>query len=478
MSLGGKTSTAVIWSGLDRILTQLLQFAISIVVARMLSPDDYGIIAITSVFISLSQVFIDSGFSEALIQNKSSTTKDFCTVFHFSFFIGFIIYLALFTSAPLIEEFYNINNLTLYVRIICINILINSLCVVYKAKILIQLDFRRNTKISLLAVIISGAIAICVAYNGYGVWALICQSLISNMIVLVGLLSLIKWKPELMFSRESFSRLFSYGSKLLFANVLHNIYLSLYTLCVGKLYSSKDLGNYNRASTFAQFPSTNVSSIVDRAMFPIICKIQDDENACEIMFLKVAGFLTYTVLPFMISLAFLSRPIILNLLGSHWIDSIPLLQLLCVAYMFSPLMRLMNNTINARGRSDLSLKAEYFKKTFSIIILIFTVRHGLKIMCFGLILYELLDFIVMYNYIKKIMPQLSLSKLFMYVHRVLLLNLILCLSLLLVNELFVLNIFSLILCSLMMVIIYITLSEIFRINEWQYIKSLIIRKRT
>lgn len=472
--LGKKASSAVMWSGIDRFLTQFLQFAITIVVARMVSPADYGIIAIISVFTSLSQVFIDSGFSEALIQKNTSEEKDFSTVFWFSLVVGLFIYALLFISAPLIEAFYKIQSLTLYIRVVCVNILINSLTIVYKAKILIFLNFRSNTKISLISIIISGIIAIFLAYHGLGIWALISQNIISNVVIFGGLYFVIRWTPKNIFSRQSFNSLFSYGGKLLFANVLNSIYLNLYSLCIGKLFSATELGLYNRASSLAQFPSTNISSIIDRAMFPIICKVQDNQESFSAIFCKTIGVLTYLVFPLMLTMCFLGDAIILSLLGEQWSECIPLLRILCIAYILTPIMRLINNTINARGRSDITLRAEYLKKIVSVILLAATVPFGLKIMCIGLIIYELFDCIIMLVALRKILPNIKLFIILKSIKNTIIANLYLCVIFSVLSLLALSSWIELFICGIIAVLFYILISSFLKIEEWIYIRKFIL----
>lgn len=462
---------SVIWSAVDRLSAQLAQFCLGIMVARMVSPSAYGLVAMLSVFISVSQAFVDSGFSNALIQRKGVKESDFTTVFIFNLTISILCYLLIWTTSPYIASFYRQPILEQLAKVVGLNLIINSLGLVSRAKLTIALNFKIQTKISLASVVISGIVAIYFAYIGMGVWAIVAQELLRNTIQNCSLIIVSRWKLKGGFSKESFITLFSYGSKLLCAGILDSIYINLYSIVIGKFFSSNSLGLYNRAAVFAQFPSINLSAIVNRAMFPIICKLQDKEIQFVEVFIKTLRMLVFVITPLMIILCLESKPFIQFVLTDRWTHCSLYLQILCLAYMFNPIMRLMYDTINGKGRSDLVLKAEIIKKICSFILLIATMPFGLIAMCWGLVIYEVLDFIIMYCYLKKVIVDISLKIIFVNIAPALMASAIVVLFLLALYETTSNIYINLFLGTCLGIFVYCLSAEMFKIREWKFIKQ-------
>ena len=274
-SLKSKTAKSVLWSAIERFSVQGIQFLLSIIIARLVLPSDYGMIAMVVIFLSIAQTLIDSGFSTALIQKQDRSDKDYSTVFYFNLVLGLLLYLVLYCGAPWIASFYELPVLTTVTRVIGLNLIFISLSIVYRAKLTILLDFRRQALVSLISVIISGVIGIYFAYKGYGVWALVIQTLLNNFLCTFFLWLFTPHIALNSFSILSFKQLFGFGSKLLLAGLLDSIYMNLYTLVIGKRYDSTALGYYNRTSTIAQFPSNNLAKIVNRALLTIFAKLFD-----------------------------------------------------------------------------------------------------------------------------------------------------------------------------------------------------------
>lgn len=402
MSVKQQATKSVLWSAIERFSVQGIQFLLSIIIARLLLPTDYGLIAMLSIFMAIAQTFIDSGFANALIQKKNRTETDYSTAFFFNIAISVVLYLLLYLSSPAIADFYHQEELNAITRIVGISLIINSFGIVQQAKLTIALNFKRQAIASLTAVIISGIVGVVMAYRGYGAWALVWQSLLNNFLRVALLWFFSKWVPLFCFSRESFCTLFSFGSKILLSSLLHTIYTNLYTLIIGKKFSAGELGYYNRAFTLAQFPSTNLTNVIVRAVYPIQCRLQDDDEQLRSMFLKYMRMACYLIFPVMIGFCALAEPVVRLLLTDKWLPVVPLLQILCIAYMWDPIMKINHNMLNVKGRSDYFLIAEVLKKIVAFTILFLTIPFGVKIMCAGLILYAFADIIIITYYTRKL----------------------------------------------------------------------------
>ena len=402
MSIKKQVSRSVFWSAIERFSVQVSSFILGIIIARLLCPDDYALIAMLNIFMALAQSFIDSGFANALIQKKDRSNLDYSTVFYFNIIISVILYILLYNSAPFIAKFYNQSELIQITRIVGISLIINSFGIVQQAKLTVELDFKRQAKGSLVAVLISGIIGIIMAMKGFGVWALVVQTLMNNLIKVILYWVYAKWKPLFAFSYNSFKELFSFGSKLLLSGLMHTVYVNLYTLIIGKRFLPADLGFYNRAFSLAQFPSNNITNILIRAIYPIQCNIQDQHQLLKDSFVKYLRLSCLIVFPLMLTLCALAEPLVLLILKDKWAGVIPLLRILCISFMWDPVMRINNSILQVKKRSDYTLYAEILKKISAFVILFATLGFGVEIMCYGLIIYSLIDIIIIIAFSKKV----------------------------------------------------------------------------
>lgn len=400
--------SGVFWSALERFSVQGIQFILSFVIARQLLPSDYGLIAMLSIFMVVAQIFVDSGFSNALIQKQNRSNADFSTVFYFNIVVGILMYFVLLFLAPQIASFYNQPILKELLKWVGFSLIINSISTVHRTILTINLDFRRQALISLIAVLISGVTAVYMAVHGYGVWTLVIQGLLVNVITSILLCIISSWHPEWMFSWHSFKELFSFGSKILLGGLLHAIYTNLYTLVIGKVFPVREVGLYNRASSLSQYPSTNITSILCRVFYPILCSLQNDNSVLTEKFYLFIRLTSFFVFPLMIGLAVLSEPLIRLILTDKWIDAVPYIQVLCFAYMWDPVMRMSWDLLNVKYRSDYSLKSEIIKKTIAFACLFLTIPYGVKVMCLGLVVYALLDLFIILQFTKRILPRVTI----------------------------------------------------------------------
>lgn len=382
-SLKNKTVKGVVWSTLERFSVAGVNFIFGLILARLLMPSDYGAIAMLAIFMAIAQTFIDSGFSNALIRKPDRTETDNATAFYFNIGVGLAAYFLLYLAAPYIAQFYKTPILTPLTRIMGLNLLLNSLCVVQQALLTARIDFKTQAKISLSAAIISGLVGIGFAYAGYGVWALAIQSVLASIIRTILLWILAKWRPKAKFSKQSFRSLFGYGSKLLASGLLDTIYNNLYTIVIGKRFSAATLGVYSRADQWANFLAINITGILQRVTFPVLSTIQNEDERLRTnyrKFLRISGF---AVFPLMMGLAAVADPLTRFILTDKWADSIPLLRILCFALMLYPIHAINLNLLQVKGRSDLFLRLEIYKKILGVATLCVTIPMGITAMCIG-----------------------------------------------------------------------------------------------
>lgn len=401
-SLKNKTVKGTVWSSIERFSVQGIAFVVMIVMARVLTPKDYGLVGMVAVFTAVSQSLVDSGFSQAIIRKQDRSETDNSTVFYFNIAVGVFLYLILYFCAPLIADFYNEPILIPITRIISLSIIINSFAVVQRALLTVEIDFKTQAKASLSASVIAGAIGIYMTYSGYGVWSIVWYQ-VSNFAVNVVLLWVFsKWRPQLKYSWKSFRVLFGFGSKLALSGIIDTIYRNLYLIVIGKVFRPADLGYYTRAEQFASFPSSNLTGILQRVTFPVLCTIQDDDERLQTIYRRFLRVSAYLVFPFMMGLAAVSKPLILVVLKDQWLFSASLLSILCFAMMWYPIHSINLNLLMVKGRSDLFLKLEIIKKVLGVTMLCFTLPFGLIWMCTGMIANSLIALAINTHYTGKL----------------------------------------------------------------------------
>ena len=376
------------WSAVERFSVQGVQFGIGIILARLLTPADFGIIGMLTIFIAISQTFIDSGFSNALIRKQDRTDDDNSTAFYFNLAIGFICYIILYCLSPYIASFYSMPILKDVLRLLALSLVINSTIIVQIALLSSSIDFKTQAYINLSSSFFSGMIGIALAFLGYGVWSLVYQQLCRSFINMVLYWFCAKWKPIRIFSLKSFRSLFGYGSKILLSGLLNTFYVNITSLLIGKFYSSSDLGNYERGKQMSALPIDNIVLIFQRVTFPVFSKLQNDNtNLTEQYrkYMKVSSCIIFFIAFLLITLA---KPIILLLLTSKWEEAIILMQLYCFATMFDHVTRLNLNLLQAKGRSDLFLKLEIIKKILSLCLIVLALPFGIIAINIALIIYS------------------------------------------------------------------------------------------
>ena len=383
-----------IWRFAERCGAQLVTFIVSIVLARILDPKDYGTIALVTVFTTILQVFVDSGLGTALIQKKDADDLDFSSVFYFNFIVCIILYVGMFIAAPYIALFYKDTTLTPVIRVISLTIVISGVKGIQQAYVSKNMLFKRFFFSTIGGTIFSAVLGIAMAYMGYGVWALVAQQLSNTAIDTLILWLTVKWRPKKMFSYERLKGLFSFGWKLLISSLLDTAYNNLRNLIIGKLYSSSDLAFYNQGEKFPKVIVMNINASIDSVLLPTMSVEQDNPERIKQMTRRAIKTSTYVMAPLMMGLAFCAEPIVRLVLTDKWIFCIPFLRIFCITYMFWPVHTANLNAINAMGRSDWFLRLEIIKKIVGLAILLSTMWFGVMAMAYSLLLSSVLSQII------------------------------------------------------------------------------------
>lgn len=392
INIKNNTISSLIWSFIDGFSNQGINFIFGIILARLLSPYDFGIMGILFVFIFFFQTFTEIGLTQALIRKKECTQEDLSTVFCFNLSISIFFYAFLFLFANSISSYFNEPQLSSLIKIISISLIFNGISYIHKTLAIKELAFKLQTKISFIASIISGACAVLLAYSGFGVWSLVYKYILFYIISTILLWFWIAWRPSILFDRHSFYELFSYGSKLLAGGLINTIYENIYSFIIGKYISVTELGFYSRAVQFQALPSQSITAIIQRVSFPILSIIQDDLIALKGFYKKLIKSTMFITFTGMFLLAAVAKPLILVTIGIKWLPSVVYLQLLCFVGIFYPLQALNLNIINVLGRSDLFLKLEIIKKIIFIPTIVIGIFVGIKTMILFMILNSVISY--------------------------------------------------------------------------------------
>ncbi len=389
-SLRGKTLKGMIWSFAENFSLQGIQFIIGILLARVLSPSDYGMVGMLAIFTAVSQTLINSGFSTALVRKNNRTQTDLSTTFYFNIVVGFVLYFVLFFSGQLIADFYNTPLLSDLIKVSAISLILNSLCIVQQALFTIKMDFKTQAKISVIGALVTGVGGIAMAYSGYGVWSIVWPGVFGGAVRCILLWVWGKWRPTWEYSWKSFKGLFGFGSKLLASGLIDTIYNNIYPIIIGKKFSAADLGQYTRADGYANLPATTVTGVLGRVTFPLLCQIQDDDARLQSTYRQLIKLSAYVVFPIMVGLAALAKPLIIFMITAKWAECVPYLQILCFSLMWYPIHALNLNLLQVKGRSDLFLRLEVIKKILGVSVLVIAIPFGIIWMCIGRIFTSLI----------------------------------------------------------------------------------------
>ena len=378
MSIGQQTVSGVAWTTVQRFASLLLAFVANLVLARLLSPDDFGCIALLMVFISLSQIFVDGGFGAALIQKKEPTQEDYCTIFYWNLLLAIGLYFLLFFFAPVIARYYDIPILKDILRVQGLIIIIDSLGLVHKNNLRKTLQFKKLSLIVLGANFVAVVAAIAMAYNGFGVWCLVAQQLLISGMTTVLFWFFNRWKPSLLFSKKSFKELFGFGGFILLSNMIVTFTNEVQSLIIGKLYTARDVGLYSQARKFESIMSNTASTVVNQVTFPLFSKFQDDLVQLQIILRRITKVMAFVVFPAMILVILIAKPAIVLMLTDKWVDCVPYFQILCIGGMAEALGDINYNAVAAIGKSRVLFRWTCIKSVVGILLIVCGSFFGIR----------------------------------------------------------------------------------------------------
>ena len=381
-----KVFEGLFWKFGERITAQIVSLIVSIVLARLLGPDIYGAVAIVMIFITIANVFVSNGFGNALIQKKDADNLDFSSVFYINIIMSIGVYFILFMLAPYIAKFYGMTILCPVLRVLGIRIIVAAVNSVQQAYVSRKMLFRKFFWSTLFGTVLSGVVGIILAYNNFGVWALVAHYLTNTCIDTIVLWITVKWRPDFAFSWERAKGLISYGWKLLCSGLLDTGYSQLRNMLIGKIYTSTDLAYYNQGDKYPQVLVVNINSSISSVLFPAMSKFQDDKPRVKAMTRTAIQVSSYIMWPLMIGLAAIAEPLVKLLLTDEWLPCVPYLQIFCFSYGLWPIHTANLQALNALGRTDLFLKLEIIKKCLGLAVLMITLHLGPHLIALGLII--------------------------------------------------------------------------------------------
>ncbi len=387
-SLKKKTISGLLWSFGDMMGNQGIQFIIQIILARLLAPEDFGLIGMILVFVALSNSLVDSGFTQALIRDQKANQTDYSTVFYFNLVVSFFIYGSLFVAAPFISNFFDQAQLTPIIRVLTLGVIVNAFSIIPRAMFTKEVNFKVQAKINMAASVSSGVVAVALAVMGFGVWSLVVRMLALNVVQAMLLVLSRKWLPSLAFSVASFKRLFGFGWKLLVSGLIDTAYNNVYYLIIGKQYSAKSLGYYTNAAKFSDVATQSLTATIQRVTYPVLSGIQDQEERLKQSFKKVIKLSGFLIFPLMVGLAAVAEPLIQLIFGGKWEPMVIYFQLLCIASMLYPIHALNLNILQVKGRSDLFLYLEIIKTIIPtiLIVLVIWMDWGIEVLVATIVL--------------------------------------------------------------------------------------------
>jgi O-antigen/teichoic acid export membrane protein len=397
-SIKGKTINGFKWGFFDNILGSGVVFLVNLTLARLLSPDEFGIIGMITVFIAISNSFIDSGFSNALIRKTAIKSIDYNTVFYFNLIVGFLFYFILYFTAPVISAFFKEPILIPVTRVVGIVLIINALSIIQRTIFVRKIDFKTQMKASFFSSVLSGIAGIGMALGGQGIWSLVGQLLSRQFFNTFFLWVYGSWRPSWAFSKDSFKEMFGFGSKLLLSGLLDTIYKNIYYLIIGRFYTANQLGQYTRAEQFSSIFSSNLTAVVQKVSYPALSSVQEERKRLKMAYQKTIKTTMLISFACMLGLSAISKPLLLVLIGEKWLPAVGYLQIICFSGMLYPLHSLNLNILQVKGRSDLFLKLEIIKKIMAIIPIVLGIFGGIKVMLWGSVCISVLAYFLNSHY--------------------------------------------------------------------------------
>jgi O-antigen/teichoic acid export membrane protein len=474
MSIKELAINGVLWNSASKFGSVGIEFIVAILLARLLSPAEFGLISTITVLILLSEVFVDSGLSQAIIRKQNCSQKDYSTVFFCNISVGVLFFLILLLTAAPISGFFKNPELKPLIQVLGVSLIISSLSLVQNAKLIKRIDFKLQTKISLTASSISGIIAIILALLGFGVWSLVVKVLTNKSLKSILLWYFNKWKPDFVFSRESFKELFGFGSKLLLSGLIGTFLQNINYILIAKYFSAQDLGYYHQAEMFKNIPSQNISGVVTSVGYPVLAKQQHDSVKMRKIFRQMFTKTCFIIIILMVGLASIAKSLIITLLGTQWAPSIILLQMLCFVGLMYPLNSMNVNILNVVGRSDLYFKLQMIVQVMALPNLLIGVFFGIKALIIGMIIISIFGYII-FNYESNKVLNYSIIQQLKDISPSILMATIMGALIFSIELISNFNSLSVLIMQLLSGILFVMIcGELFKMNEYVFIKKIIL----
>lgn len=398
MSLKKQALSGVFWSSIQLLGTQGIGFVISIILARLLLPAEFGLIAMLGIFIGLGTVLINGGLTQSLIRTQDPDEEDFATVFYFNLAGSVLIYLIVFVCAPFIATFYKQELLVIIVRVYAITFIINAFGAIQLTRLNKMMDFKTQLKISIPSTILSGLTGVTLAYMGFGVWSLVWSGIVQALAGTIQLWYWAQWKPLWVFSKEKLDQHFHFGAKLMFSGILDVIFTNAYTIIIGRFFAPAQVGFYNRADTFQMLPVGTISSVVSKVTYPLFSSIQNDDIRLKSVYQRIMKMVVFLVAPTLILMAVLAEPLFRFLFTERWLPAVPYFQILCFNGILYPIHSYNLQILNVKGRSDLFLRLEVVKKVMVVMVVIISFQYGIYGLLYGSVMTSILAFFINTHY--------------------------------------------------------------------------------
>lgn len=464
--------SSLIWKLMERGGVQGIGFLVSIILARLLTPEEYGLIALVTVFITLANVFVQTGFNTALIQKKNVDDTDFSTIFYVSLLIASCLYAVLYFTAPSISGFYNQPKLIPVIRILAIILFFGAINSVQIAFVSREMLFKKLFYSSMGSVVASGVIGVAMAYRGFGVWSLVGQQITNQFLTTLIMWFTVKWRPRLLFSLTKLGELFSYGSKILMASLIDALYIDLRSLVIGRIYSPQVLGFYNRGKQFPTIIVNNIDGSIQSVMLPTYSSHQDDKKRIKSIMKRSISISSFVVIPLMVGLAVVAEPLVKIVLTDKWLPSVPYMQIYCIAYAIRPLLTANIQAIKGLGHSGTFLRMEILSKVVGVIILIVSVQFGVLAIAWGVLLSSIIS-VFLYTYPNSKLIDYNLSEMLRDISPACILSIIMAFFIHLIKYVNLPIIIVLIMQIMIGGVIYFMVAWIFKIDSLLYLLSTI-----
>lgn len=465
----------MVWTFGQQFSSQLVSFGISVILARLLLPSDFGAIAMFSVLTSIASSIVDSGMASSLIRSKDINDKDLSTVFWFNLLTSFFLYSVIFLIAPLVADFYNLPVLKNVIRVYSITLIINALVTVQGVTFLKKLDFKTGFKVQIPSQIIGGLSGIFFAYNGFGIWSIVYYNIIQTTVSTIQLWIYSNWKPSLVFSNEKFKEHFAFGYKLTLSGLLNTIFNNIYTVIIGKIFSAVQLGFYNRADTLKQLPVTNLSNALNKVTFPLFSKIKDNDEKLKEVYKRLMKVVVFIITPVLSVMIVVATPLINLVFTEKWLQAVPYFQVLALTGVLYPIHSYNLNILKVKGRTDLFLILEMIKKALIVIVLVVSLKYGIMGLIWGQVISSFLAFFINTYYTGKFLNYGPVKQ-FLDLTPTLLISGILATMMYYLRKYFLtgyVDIIQILIITFSYIVLYMSIALIFKFDELKYIKELI-----